>query len=700
MELLQDYGDSDDEVQIISVRQKSQQEMEQEVQILDVPGDVPVTVIPNQNTVKVLKKIGKKTGERMVLKEHQVNVLKGIYNQPGLLAVHRTGSGKTLLGLAVRRQLKKYWYSQMVNETKKAVYALIVSPKKVAQQYEAEMKRLGYKGSFFKFVSYDSLRNAEIFLTLVEFLQTHKFNVLIFDEAHRLSNVEANTTKQAFMLASYAKFVLCTTATPIVNSPFDLAPLYALVSNERTLPLRKKQFLEEFSVSPTNVISHRLKLESTWQNLVSVYLQTDPADEEYFPTFSITVHTSKMSDSQFSVYQIAEESNKEKLQNAVDLEGNINETALVKLNSFLSQTRQLCNSVQKQFPDLPFKQTSPKLVEIVNYVKKHPKPAIIFSHFLESGIDVLAKILGNEGLSFAVISGQTSSKTSEFVKNYNEGSLDVLLLSVAGSEGLDLKGTRQIHVVDQPWTDTRLKQVIGRGIRYKSHTHLPKAQQHVDVVQWIATKSKTQKKIQKLRGGDDGFEYDDSSDEFYSSSEEFEFDSESDSTEMEGGEYRRRRYVSPERKRKQREKLREKKEKQREKLREKREREREKQNERKEKDREKREREKERKQRQKEILLQKNLERKQKEKERKEKLKNDLAKRNNLPTADEILMIINNRKKQISELFIQVLDCASIETNLLQVRQRSTSCLSPTRSSVTLRNRQNLKLQDLMDEEE
>ena len=616
--------------------------------------DVAVLVLPNVNPPKVLKKIGI-GANRMVLKEHQVNVLRAIVDQPGMLAVHRTGSGKTLLGLAVRRQLLKYWKAEMIaKNATKAVQSVVVSPKKVAQQYEAEMKRLGYKSSLFRFASYESLRNPAILQELVDFLAMHEFNLLIFDECHRLNNLEANTTRQAFELASQARFVLCTTATPIVNSPFDLAPLFALVSNEKTLPLRKKAFLQEFGVSPTNTISNRLRLEAEWQNLVSVYLQTDPADAQFFPEFSMSIRKVKMTDAQFGVYKIAEDINKEKLKNALDVDGNINEAALQKLNSFLSQTRQLCNSVQKQLPQLDVATTSPKLVEIVKYVKKNPKPAVIFSHFLEAGVDVLAKILGTEGLSFAVISGQTSNKVGDTVKDFNAGKLDALLLSAAGSEGLDLKGTRQIHVVEQPWTDTRLKQVIGRGIRFKSHTHLPKEQQHVDVVQWISTKTPAQLKASRLQAG---FVDDTSS----SSSSESESSSDSD---LEGGG---RRNKNPAAVAARKERLRAKKE----------------------KAKEKRERARE-----------KSLKRKEKAKAKAERMKKDLSKKGNLPSADELLMLINNRKKEIGDMYTQVLDCASIETNLLGVRPRSDACASPKRSAVSPRRRKMLKLQDLMDGEE
>ena len=49
----------------------------------------------------------------------------------------------------------------------------------------------------------------------------------------------------------------------------------------------------------------------------------------------------------------------------------------------------------------------------------------------------------------------------------------LLLASGAGSEGLDLKGTRLMQLLEPHWNESRLDQVIGRGIRYRSHEGLP-----------------------------------------------------------------------------------------------------------------------------------------------------------------------------------------------------------------------------------
>jgi ERCC4-related helicase len=69
---------------------------------------------------------------------------------------------------------------------------------------------------------------------------------------------------------------------------------------------------------------------------------------------------------------------------------------------------------------------------------------------------------------------------------YNKGKYKVLLITSAGSESLDLKNTRQIHIMEPHWNESKIKQVIGRVIRYKSHVSLPEEQRHVMIYRWCS----------------------------------------------------------------------------------------------------------------------------------------------------------------------------------------------------------------------
>jgi SNF2 family DNA or RNA helicase len=67
----------------------------------------------------------------------------------------------------------------------------------------------------------------------------------------------------------------------------------------------------------------------------------------------------------------------------------------------------------------------------------------------------------------------------------------VLLVSGAGTEGLDLKGTKLVQLMEPHWNNSRLDQAIHRGIRFKSHEHLPENEREVRVQRYFSAFPKT-----------------------------------------------------------------------------------------------------------------------------------------------------------------------------------------------------------------
>ena len=61
------------------------------------------------------------------------------------------------------------------------------------------------------------------------------------------------------------------------------------------------------------------------------------------------------------------------------------------------------------------------------------------------------------------------------------GIIKVLIISQAGSEGLDFKAIRQVHILEPWYNVSRIEQIIGRGIRNFSHTDLPFSKRNVQV---------------------------------------------------------------------------------------------------------------------------------------------------------------------------------------------------------------------------
>ena len=128
-----------------------------------------------------------------------------------------------------------------------------------------------------------------------------------------------------------------------------------------------------------------------------------------------------------------------------------------------------------------------KFKEILKFLKEPLKKTVIYSLFSGNGINLFSQFLDKEGFKgrYEVLSASLDKKElARVIKDYNKGSNKILLLSPEISEGIDLKGTRQIHFLEPISNSSRFEQVKGRTIRYKSHTHLPKSERRVDVYIW------------------------------------------------------------------------------------------------------------------------------------------------------------------------------------------------------------------------
>jgi hypothetical protein len=65
--------------------------------------------------------------------------------------------------------------------------------------------------------------------------------------------------------------------------------------------------------------------------------------------------------------------------------------------------------------------------------------------------------------------------------NKNGDKVKVVLISKAGSEGIDLKYIRQVHVLEPWYNMNRVEQIIGRAVRNLSHRELPFEERNVQI---------------------------------------------------------------------------------------------------------------------------------------------------------------------------------------------------------------------------
>jgi chemotaxis protein histidine kinase CheA len=78
----------------------------------------------------------------------------------------------------------------------------------------------------------------------------------------------------------------------------------------------------------------------------------------------------------------------------------------------------------------------------------------------------------------------TQLRTKSLNNNLGE-IIKILMITSAGSEGINLRNTRYVHIMEPYWHPVRVEQVIGRARRICSHQSLPKELQTVEVFIYI-----------------------------------------------------------------------------------------------------------------------------------------------------------------------------------------------------------------------
>ena len=147
----------------------------------------------------------------------------------GLLAIHSTGTGKTLTSAAAATCL-------ITNSSTTQVHHIVVLTKKSAvSQFHLELMR--YADGRIPNAALTCTTHQQFFNKLANHI-TPSHTFLILDEAHEFTNPKAASTKQLLKFSQACHRVLLLTATPIVNTPYDLAPLIAMVRGEPVLPSR------------------------------------------------------------------------------------------------------------------------------------------------------------------------------------------------------------------------------------------------------------------------------------------------------------------------------------------------------------------------------------------------------------------------------------------------------------------------------
>lgn len=426
--------------------------------------------------------------EHPALNEKELRVMEKLKTSPGLVLAHNVGTGKTRTSIQAANQLGKP--------------TNVVVPAALQDNYKKELNKwLGGQPDGVTIESQQSVARSGL-------SNNPEGGTLIVDEAHRAR--EPGSALLAALKNSTADKRLLLTASPVYNKPSDLSSLINLAANQNILPTGQREFNERyvqeravnpgllgsmFGVKPgtEKVLKRTDELGDIFKKYVD-YEPTSGAGE--FPTSREETVKVPMAKSQQEIYDTI--MNKAPMWVRWKVKSGLppNKQELPALQAFLTGTRQVSSS------DYGFKRDqkeyqAPKAMAAVNYLKEQLKEnpnykAVVYSNYLNSGLLPYKKQLDQAQIPYGEFSGDIDPLTrDQLVRDYNEDKLKALLISSAGAEGLDLKGTRLLQILEPHFNKEKERQIAGRAVRYRSHAALPPEERNVLIQKYMATPKTT-----------------------------------------------------------------------------------------------------------------------------------------------------------------------------------------------------------------
>ena len=388
------------------------------------------------------------------LRDYQIDVLNKLWNKRGVLIAHGPGTGKTRTALlAIKCLSQKYIFANI----------FIVTPKAVIGQFRKDSQRCLTHPveSRITYLTHDDLLLGKG----IDGPNGLVGSILIIDEIHNFRNIMGKRTKKLIELCNSACHVILMTGTPFINNVGDLS-----IYNELLLKPDKgdSRGYKGDSRGSLEVEKEKKKLGLEWlqiDGMVSVYSGKENTD--YFPKI---VHYDR----------IIHVTDANHIARYSEICNECDNVALVKTRQYLDySTPYKLNAILMILAE--------RQAEIRKNSQVKLGGILIYMPFLKGIKYFQEELLGNNYSVDNIQGASTKTDIENTISSFNDGKLDVLLVSDAGSEGIDLKNTWGIIFASGTFHNSARVQIIGRGVRYLSHQFLPVDLQRVNVYDLILT---------------------------------------------------------------------------------------------------------------------------------------------------------------------------------------------------------------------
>ena len=464
---------------------------------------------------------------------------KSKYANKGLLVYHKIGAGKTCTAISIAEEFKNkkkiivVLPASLIGNFRDELRSQCGGNQYMTDKERQELTTLKPRSTKFRQIikttnkridKYYNIYSYHIFIDLCEQGKVKlKNTLLIIDEIQNMVSETGyfyQNLKRVIDKSDDKTRIVLLSATPMFDKPVEIALTLNLLKLKTPLPIGSEfnqMFIKQTKNPKNNKITYEMKnmqkFKSLIPNLISYYRGAQP---QAFPKQIFKTINCKMEHFQYKSYLTSLSTEEEYIK------GSFTKADILQLpNSFMLGPRLISNVA---FPNkgiggkgfssfkgsvlsnINIKKYSKKFYKINNKVCQSSGPVFIYSNFKDyGGIKSLIAFLEYQGYKnystfgegkkrFAVWSSDESSFLKDEIKytfnqpsNVDGSKIKILLGTPAVKEGISLLRVEQVHIMEPYWNMSRIKQIIGRSVRYCSHKDLPVADRYVEVYLYLAT---------------------------------------------------------------------------------------------------------------------------------------------------------------------------------------------------------------------
>jgi superfamily II DNA or RNA helicase len=413
-------------------------------------------------------------------RQHQIQAADMAKNTDGVLFYHGLGTGKSLSSLLASEAIGKP--------------TLAFTPAALRTNYKKEIDKFTDGTTPYDVKSYNAASTGAY----------EPKPTLVADEVQRLRN-QGKAYKGVMGAAQQADNRVLLSGTPLVNRPGDLASIINLMYGRQMYTPDQfedrfsdvkvtKPFLGLFGAGKAEpIVKHEDELRRLLSGRIH-YIGDKLGENDTKPKTNINEVVVPMSKTQTNLVRMMEGKMPTWAKWLIRRNLPPNRQQSAQLNAFLSGMRQVSLTpygfdkrldLEKAFSNSTKLQRAFK--DLHGEIAKPDGKVMVYSNFIQSGLEPYSAALQRSNIPHVVFTGDmTDAQRKEAVDAYNSGKVKVVLIGPAGSEGISLRGTSRVQILDPHWNNARIQQAQGRAVRLDSHIHLPLEDRNVRIDRYVA----------------------------------------------------------------------------------------------------------------------------------------------------------------------------------------------------------------------